>query len=130
MNEAVQAVFQSYPLEIQNKFYVLRDLIFEVAKSLAQVGTIEETLKWNEPAYVTAETGAGSTIRLGWKKSAPTQYAMYFNCKTSLVEGFRMQFGDLFTYGGNRAIIFELDDAVPVEALRDCITQALCYHTH
>ena len=42
----------------------LRALIFGVARKLPEADRVEECLKWGQPAYLTAETGAGSTLRL------------------------------------------------------------------
>ena len=67
-------------------------MILTTAATTQGVGELQETLKWGEPAYVTAETGSGSTIRIDWKKSEPDQYAMYFNCNTNLVATFRTLF--------------------------------------
>ena len=106
----------------------LRQLIFNVASCTSGVGQLEETLKWGEPSYVTSQTKSGSTVRIDWKKSIPNQYAMYFNCKTTLVETFREIYGDLFTYDGNRSLIFQIDDEIPVDELSDCIAIALTYH--
>ena len=106
----------------------LRELIFAVAKATPNVGEIEETLKWGEPAYVTAISKTGSTIRIAWKKSMPKQYAMYFICTTNLVATFRTLFPQDFQYEGNRAIVFDQDHTVPLDALRFCIAAALTYH--
>jgi hypothetical protein len=106
----------------------LRRLIFETAAAIEGVGPITETLKWREPAYLTEASKSGSTIRIGWKKSAPSRYALYFHCQTHLVETFRAQFPDLFVFEGNRAIVFEETDAVPVAPLAMCIAAALTYH--
>ncbi len=46
----------------------LRQLVLDTAAALAEVGEVEETLKWGEPGYVTK---TGSIIRLGWKASRP-----------------------------------------------------------
>ncbi len=67
-------------------------MIFDVAASTEGVGAIEETLKWGEPAYLTTASKSGSTIRMDWKGKKPNQFAMYFNCKTTLVETFRTMF--------------------------------------
>ena len=85
-------------------------------------------MKWGEPAYVTAETGSGSTIRIDWKKAKPTQYAMYFNCQTNLIQTFRTLFPTDFRYEGNRALLFEEDEVVPKDSLAFCIAVALSYH--
>jgi hypothetical protein len=101
----------------------------DVARVFARldVGRLDETLRWGEPAYVTT-TGSGSTIRIDRRRKDPTQYAMYFHCRTSLVDYFRAAFPDTFTFDGNRAIVFDGGDRVPVRALTVCITAALTYH--
>ena len=105
----------------------LRQLIFEIAEATEGVGPIRETLKWGEPAYLTEATGSGTTIRLGWKAAAPTRYAMYFHCRTHLVDSFRALFPEL-RFEGNRAIVFDESDEVPQEPLSVCIAMALTYH--
>ena len=125
---AVAHAFENYPPTVRRKLLTLRELIFETAAATPGVGTLEETLKWGEPAYLTSETKSGSTIRLGWKKSAPAQYAMYFNCQTSLVDTFRTLFPGDFKFEGNRAIVFSISDAIPRDPLACCIAAALTYH--
>jgi hypothetical protein len=127
-NSAVAEVFRSYPTEIRRKLLALRKIIFEVAKKTSGVGELEETLKWGEPAYMTAKSKSGSTIRLGWKKSNPAQYAIYFNCQTNLVESFRALFRSEFSFVGNRAIVFDVGDPIPKNAVYVCIAAALTYH--
>ncbi|ABS78541.2 hypothetical protein CbuD7D7780_11725 (plasmid) [Coxiella burnetii] len=124
----VQEKFENYPQSIKPRLLFLREFIFKVASQTAGVGDIEETLKWGEPSYVTSQTKSGSTIRIDWKKSTPNQYYIYFNCKTTLVDTFKEIYDDLFTYGGNRSLIFQKDDKLPVDELSDCIAMALTYH--
>jgi hypothetical protein len=80
-NTKVAAVFELYPKHIQEKLLFLRQLILDTAFETDGVDTVKETLKWGEPSYVTK---SGSTIRIGWKKSNPNQFAMYFNCNTNI----------------------------------------------
>lgn len=127
-NSSVEKVFATYPAEIRRQLLALRTLIFKVAASTDGVGLLEETLKWNEPAYITSITKSGSTIRLGWKKSQPTQYAIYFNCQTNLIESFRTLFPNNFKFEGNRAMVFSADEILPAEELSFCIAAALTYH--
>jgi uncharacterized protein DUF1801 len=127
-NAAVASRFEAYPPKIRRRLIALRRMIFEIAAATEGVGQLEETLKWGEPAYVTPESESGSTIRIDWKKSKPEQYAMYFNCQTNLVERFRSLFPGDFRFEGNRALIFEQDQAVPVEVLEFCIAASLTYH--
>ncbi len=125
---AVALVFDGYPPKIRQRLLALRSLILRTAAATEGVGELQETLKWGEPAYLTAESGSGSTIRIGWKKSRPSEYAMYFNCNTNLVETFRTQYPNRFRYEGNRAIVFGEGEPVPQSELRSCVRAALTYH--
>ena len=127
-NSEVAAVFKNYPKNVREKLIFLRQLIFETAAETAGVGEIEETLKWGEPSYLTPHTKSGSTVRIDWKKRKEDEYAMYFKCTTTLVESFREKYPTKFRYGGNRSIIFNEEDEVPVQELKDCIAMALTYH--
>ena len=127
-NAAVAQSFAAYPPNMRRKLLALRELILKTAASTEGVGEIEETLKWGEPAYLTPASKSGSTIRLGLVKSSPSQYALYFNCKTTLVDTFRTLFPGELRYEGNRAIVLDVADAVPRDALSFCIQAALTYH--
>jgi hypothetical protein len=127
-NSAVAAAFDVYPPEPRRKLLALRELIFKTAAATDGVGELEEALKWGEPAYLTTRTKSGSTVRIAWKKAAPTQYAMYFNCQTDLIETFRTLFPADFSFEGNRAIVFDIDARVPTAPLIFCIAAALTYH--
>jgi hypothetical protein len=127
-NEAVARAFENYPSEIRHRLLALRELIFRTAAATEGVGKLEETLKWGEPAYVTSRSKSGSTIRIDWKKSSPSEYAMYFHCRTNLVGTFRRLFPAGLKFDGNRAIVFNVSDVVPTELLAFCIATALTYH--
>lgn len=53
---------------------------------------------------------------------------MYFKCTSRLVDTFKIVFGSFFKYEKNRAIIFQLDEEIPVIELKECIKAALAYH--
>ncbi len=127
-NPEVVAVFKSYPTKIRTKLMFLRQLILETASVTEGVGELEETLKWGEPSYLTPKTKSGSTIRIDWKKTQEEQYAMYFKCTANLVIAFKERYPTEFKYGGNRSIIFKIDDEIPVKELKSCISLALTYH--
>jgi hypothetical protein len=120
----VARTYDGYPERMSEKLLSLRQLIFEVASELG-IEDLEETLKWGEPSYVTKH---GSTIRLAWRKSSSQQYGIFFNCKTSLVETFKEIYHDRFNYEGNRAILFDATEKLPVDALKHCIELSLTYH--
>jgi hypothetical protein len=118
-------VFDGYPEPMRKKMMRLRQLVLDTASETEGVDAPEETLKWGEPSYLTKD---GSTIRMDWKARAPDQYAMYFNCNTSLVATFKAVYGDVFTFEDNRAIVFGETDEFPVDELKHCISLALTYH--
>jgi hypothetical protein len=127
-NADVAQAFAAYPPPQRRKLLALRRLVLDTAAATPGVGEIEETLKWGEPAYLTPASKSGSTIRLGPVKASPSQYALYFNCKTTLVDTFRTLFPQELRYDGNRAIVLDIADAVPRGALAFCIQAALTYH--
>lgn len=125
-NLKVAAVFNNYPEPMRQKILFLRQLILDMALETDSVNKLEETLKWGEPSYLTKN---GSTIRIDWKESKPNQYFMYFHCKTKLIDTFKVLYTDKFIFEGNRAIIFNKDDEIPIEELKQCILLSLTYHS-
>src|SRR5579872_2880697 len=124
-NAAVAEIFERYPPRIQKKLLALREIVFDVAASTPDIGELEETLKWGEPAYLPSQSRIGTTVRMDWKKASPSEYAMYFHCQTSLIETFRTLFPRDFRFDGNRAIVFHEDDILPVDAISYCVGMAL-----
>ncbi len=121
----VEMVFNNYPDSVRSKLLHLRHLIIETANGIAEITTIEETIKWGEPSFLTKK---GSTIRINQKKGEPNQYAMYFQCTSKLIPTFKMIYKDTFTFEGSRAMVFNINSKIPEEALKNCITAALMYH--
>lgn len=54
----IERAFFSFPDEVKKGLLYLRALIFDVAAQTEGVGRLEETLKWEQPAYLTPETKA------------------------------------------------------------------------
>lgn len=128
IDSEVAAVFDTYPKKIKKKLMFLRQLIFDTAVSLDEIGELEETLKWGEPSYLTPESKSGSTIRIAWKESQEEQYSIFFKCTANLVPVFKEKYPQKFKFGGNRSINFNLKDDVPIKELKQCIALALTYH--
>ena len=124
-NPKVELVFNNYPGSVRNKMIALRELVLETAKDIDGLNTLEETLKWGEPSYLAKN---GSTLRMDWKSKTPNQYAMYFKCTSRLVKTFKSIYKNKFEYEGNRAIVFQIDDLIPENELKACITATLTYH--
>lgn len=126
--EAVTQAIAAMPAAVRARLRTLRTMIREVADATPGVGPLTETLKWGQPAFLTMETGSGTTLRLGTDKMAPDTAKLFVPCQTDLIEQFRMHYGDTLRYSGKRAVI--PGDLGPSEeaALRHCIALALTYH--
>ncbi|WP_298874490.1 DUF1801 domain-containing protein [uncultured Bradyrhizobium sp.] len=123
----VNLAFGALPAPIGKRLLQVRDLIFATAAADDKVGRLTETLKWGEPAYLTDETGSGSTIRLGRLKDSD-QAAILFNCKTTLIDTFRERFPDAFEYRQTRALLLPVAGKLPKQELSVCLSLALTYH--
>ncbi|MGF1627560.1 MAG: DUF1801 domain-containing protein [Alphaproteobacteria bacterium] len=128
MAPEVAAVFAGCPAAARARMMALRRQIFDTAAATPGVGPLTETLKWGEPAYLTAATGSGSTVRIGWKPTAPDRVGVYFNCRTRLVDRFRTMFAGELTFEGNRAILLDISQPLPDQPLAACLALALTYH--
>ncbi|WP_299311970.1 DUF1801 domain-containing protein [uncultured Aquimarina sp.] len=124
-NPKVESIYNNYTDIVRKKIINLRNLIIETAEETEGITSLEETLKWGEPSFLTKK---GSTIRIDWKKGKPNQYAMYFQCTSKLVTTFRVLYKNTFQFEGNRAIIFSMNSNIPKKELKNCITAALTYH--
>ncbi len=121
-------VFAGYPPAVAPALWTLRELIFQTAAATPGVGPLDETLKWGEPAYLTTRSKSGSTLRLRHKSAQPTDYALMFNCQTTLVETFRTLFPGELRFEGQRAIVFDAGQPIPTQTVSFCIAAALTYH--
>ncbi len=124
----VAAAFDGYPRPVRAKLMRLRQLIFDTAAKTEGVGQLKETLKWGQPSYLTGLTKSGSTIRIDATKDGSGRYAMYVHCQTNLIESFRRRYPEALRYEGNRAVLLDAGDDIPVEELKHCIAMALTYH--
>lgn len=122
----VKAVFKSYPEPVRHELHKLRQVIWETAEETPGVDSLEETLKWGEPSYLSK---IGSTTRIGWNRKDADHYRIYFNCKTTLVGTFREVYPEHFTFEGNRVISFQVGQPLDhIDALKHCIRLSLTYH--
>ena len=120
----VDAAIEAHEAGTVRRLQRLRALIHRIAEE-AEAGPLFETLKWGQPAFLTKETGSGSTIRIDATKR-PGEVAVYFICTTRLVDTFRERFPEL-RYEGSRAILFGPDEPIDDEALSHCLAIALTH---
>jgi hypothetical protein len=125
---AVLAVFEAYAPDVRAALLDLRQSILETAAAMPGVGPLTETLRWGQPSYLTQASKSGTTIRIDAVKARPGAYALYVNCKTSLLESYRHLYPDAFGFEGNRALRLDAGRPPPQDALRHCIALALSYH--
>lgn len=121
----VDAIFANYPKSVQKQMQQLRELVRETATEMEEVSNLEESLKWGEPSFITKN---GSTLRMDWKEKTPDQYALYFQCSSRLVDTFKVVYNQTFQFEGKRAIVFQLNQAIPKDELKECIKATLRYH--
>jgi len=126
------AAFDRFPAAVRRRLLAVRALIFRVAARTEGVGRIEETLKWGQPAYVTAASRSGTTIRLGRASSDDDDRrgALFVHCQSSVISKVRALYADTFIYEGERALVLAADRAPPRAALAHAIEIALTYHLH
>jgi hypothetical protein len=117
-----------HPVRVQEQLLDIRGMIFAAASVTEGVGPLTETLKWGEPAYLTEQSRSGTTIRLGVSKLAPDRGAVFFNCRTNLIESFRAHFAESFAFEGNRGLIIPASAQLADTPLTLCLRMALTYH--
>ncbi len=125
MKTEVKNKFDSYPEEISILLYKVRQIILDIVEE-ENLTEFEETLKWGEPSYLAK---GASTVRIDWKSKTPAFYYIYFNCKTKLVETFREIYGDILVFEGNRAIVLNVNEELPIDAIKHCISLSLKYQS-
>ncbi len=123
-----QSVFDDLPKAMAARLAALRALILETADDNPAIGPLEETLKWGEPAFLTSSTKSGTTVRINRHKKMDDRYAFYVHCQTDLVERYKQLYGDILKFDGARAVVFDVDQGIPIDAVKHCLAMALTYH--
>lgn len=81
----------------------IRALILETTNNSAEIGAIDETLKWGQPSYLPKKARIGSTLRL-WVDKDDGHPTLFVNCQTDLLDQIREIYPSQFRYGGARAV--------------------------
>ena len=101
----------------------IQKIIYEIAEE-ENLGEITESLKWGESSF---SVNSGSPVRMDWKEETPDYFYIYFNCRTLLVETFRIVYESKLEFQGNRAIKFDLSKKIPFKILKDCLSVVMKY---
>lgn len=122
------AAWDDIPETLAEKLFRLRKLVLETACENPAIGPLEETRKWGESAFLTSATGSGTTVRINRHKKSDNEYALYVPCQTDLIERYKQLYNDKLNFDGNRAVVFDVKDELPIDAVSHCIAMALTYH--
>jgi len=123
--EEIFGAIHEFPDHVAKQLMQLRKLIIQTHKKTNNAGDLMEGLRWGQVSYLTKSPITGSTFRLGVGKCG--RPALFFHCRTTLVETFRSHYLPVFDFEGNRALILSSSIASTKTELTHCIQQALTY---
>ncbi len=123
----VSRAFDAFPPPVRRRLLDVRKLIFATAKAHDEVGPLTETLKWGEPAYLTEETGSGTTIRLGRVKDSE-QPRFCSTARRRWSTRFASAFPINSNIGRRGRCCCRCPGALPKQELTVCLSLALTYH--
>lgn len=124
-SEEVSSYYFNLTPMMLEKFMEIRNWIYELSEKDQRIGEIEECLKWGEPSFLTPKTKSGSTIRIA--KVNEFEFALYFNCKTTIAKEIAMEFPE-WNCDGKRALYFSVTKKLSKPKLIVCLKKALLYH--
>ncbi|MFT6452497.1 MAG: hypothetical protein ACJA06_001998 [Halocynthiibacter sp.] len=127
MPAEISAAYEQIAPDARPVLLDIRALLYETVKDHAQIGPVQEVLKWGQPSYLSQKARIGSTLRLGTSKDdgRPT---LYINCQSDLMEQIREIYPSQFHYAGARAVSLLGDLAEVREAVSHIILMVLTYH--
>lgn len=125
-SDQVAAAFDAVAPDARAGLLILRSMIFDAADELPRIGRLEEALRWGQPAYLTPDRKAATTIRLGVPKTGG--FAIFVHCATSLIADYSILYKNLDRIEGTRAILFRSPDQIDAGRHGWLIRRALTYH--
>ncbi|MGH1329830.1 MAG: DUF1801 domain-containing protein [Paracoccaceae bacterium] len=105
----------------------IRALILEITKDHAQIGPVQEALKWGQPAYQPQRARIGSTLRL-WVDKDDGRPTLFINCQSDLMAQIREIYPSQFRYTGARAVALFGGLGGVREEVAHIILMVLTYH--
>ena len=126
MSHPVQQAFAVCTDPCQTGLHHLRRLIFATAAAHSQIGRVVEDLRWGQPAYLTPDTGAACSLRIGPHRDGG--FALLVHCKTHLIADFLAGPGAGQHTEGSRAVLFRTMADIADDPITQLIAGALTYH--
>ncbi|WP_299042453.1 hypothetical protein [uncultured Tateyamaria sp.] len=121
------ARIETWPQPAQTQFVKLRQIVHDVATS-AEIGPLDESLKWGQPSWRPKRARVGSTLRVDWSPSTPDRLLAFVDCKTNLAAQMDTRFPGQFHNDGRRALGFDLDKPLDEDAVWQLVHLTLTYH--
>ena len=121
------ARIETWPARAQAHFVTLRGIVHEVAAS-EDIGPLDESLKWGQPAWRPKRQRVGSTLRVDWSPAFPDRLMAFVDCKTDLAAQMDTRFPGQFANDGRRALGFDLGAALDQDAIWTLAHLTLSYH--
>ena len=104
-----------------------RVLFHEVAAH-ADVGALDETLKWGQPSWRPSKPRTGSTLRMDWTPKFPDRLSLFVDCKTDLAARMQDMYPGLPANDGQRHLAVDLNAPLPKQAIRHLADMTFTYH--
>ncbi|MDF1728146.1 MAG: hypothetical protein P1U53_10410 [Sulfitobacter sp.] len=127
MPAALADLIATWPAPAQGMARACRALFLSRAEA-RDIGPLEESLKWGQPAWRPVKPRTGSTLRLMWLEAQPDRLSLYVDCKTDIAARMRSLYPDLPFNDGQRRIDLDLTKALPEQAVAHLADMTLCYH--
>ena len=127
MTDVFAQTLTQWPVEAQAQFNEMHALILNAAAE-ADVGPIEESLKWREPAWRPKRAKQGTTLRLNWHANLPSTIALFVGCQTTLSATMQDIYPTEFIYESNRGLRLKLGEPLPKQAIDHLARMAFTYH--
>lgn len=126
MPAEVQTVFDACTAPVRQGLVTLRGLVFAQADRMPQIGPVTEALRWGEPAFLTLQTGAACSLRIGPVRRGG--FGLFVHCKSGLIPAFQAGLGSGLRFDGTRAVLFETAAAINAAQISLLIEGALGFH--
>lgn len=107
--------------------WTCRTLFHRIAQE-RNLGTLEESLKWGQPAWRPARPRTGSTLRMDWHTETPERLDLFVDCKTDLAARMADLYPDLPFNDGRRHLAIDLVWPLPEQALAHLAELTFTYH--
>lgn len=127
LSDPITNVIGTWSAPARARFDDVRRRCHEVAQA-AEIGPLDESLKWGQPAWRPRRPRTGTTLRAWWSLDRPERLDLYVDCKTTLAADVDDAFPGAFDTDRRRVLSLGLDRPVPDDALWHLIFRTFTYH--